>query len=126
MRASSPLCARARGGDLRQAGLFCFLKNLSEVRMLTTFYSAKNDHRWVTCIPLKTIIPPIDKLLAVRAPTIVQLGRVREPCREDRARLASWALLPETSPGLQLGRERAPGKKKNQSCVVRATALKRL
>ena len=34
---------------------FCFLKKLSGVRKLTTFYLAKNDHRWVTCISLKTI-----------------------------------------------------------------------
>ena len=34
---------------------FCFLDNLSEVRMLTTFYFAKNDRRWVTFICLKTI-----------------------------------------------------------------------
>ena len=34
---------------------FCFLNNLSELRILTTFYSAKNDHRWVTFIFLKTI-----------------------------------------------------------------------
>ena len=33
----------------------CFLKKLSGVRKLTTFYFAKNDHRWVTFIPLKTI-----------------------------------------------------------------------
>ena len=26
----------------------CFLKKLSGVRMLTTFYAAKNDHRWVS------------------------------------------------------------------------------
>ena len=35
----------------------CFLKKLSGVRMLTTFYLAKNDHRWVTFISLKTIAP---------------------------------------------------------------------
>ena len=34
---------------------FCFLKKLSEMRMLTTFYVAKNDHRRVTFICLKTI-----------------------------------------------------------------------
>ena len=39
------------------SGHFCFLKNLSEVRMLTTFYLAKNDHRWVAFISLKTIKP---------------------------------------------------------------------
>ena len=33
---------------------FCFLKNLSGERMLTTFYLAKNDHRWVIVISLKT------------------------------------------------------------------------
>ena len=34
---------------------FCFLKKLSGVRKLTTFYLAKNDHRWVIFISLKTI-----------------------------------------------------------------------
>ena len=34
---------------------FCFLKKMSGVRKLTTFYCAKNDHRWATFIPLKTI-----------------------------------------------------------------------
>ena len=35
---------------------FCFLKKLSGVRKLTTFYlAAKNDHRLVTFISLKTI-----------------------------------------------------------------------
>ena len=34
---------------------FCFLNKLSELRMLTTFYSAKNDNRWVNYISLKTI-----------------------------------------------------------------------
>ena len=33
--------------------LFCFLNNLSGVRMLTTFYLTKNDHRWVILISLK-------------------------------------------------------------------------
>ena len=28
---------------------------MSEVRKLTTFYFAKNDHRWVTSMSLKTI-----------------------------------------------------------------------
>ena len=31
--------------------LSCFLKKLSGVRMLTTCYLAKNDHRWVTFVP---------------------------------------------------------------------------
>ena len=39
-----------RGGDD-----FWFLKKLSGVRKLTTFYLAKNDHRWVTFISLNTI-----------------------------------------------------------------------
>ena len=30
-------------------------EHLSEVRKLTTFHLAKNDHRWVTFISLKTI-----------------------------------------------------------------------
>ena len=42
-------------GSLRLRIVFCFLKKLSEVRKLTTFYFAKNDHRWVTFISLKTI-----------------------------------------------------------------------
>ena len=41
-------------GDLGQL-VFCFLEKLSEMRKLTTFYLAKNDHRWVTIISLKTI-----------------------------------------------------------------------
>jgi len=32
---------------------FCFLKKLSEMTMLTTFYRAKDAHRWVTLISLK-------------------------------------------------------------------------
>ena len=36
----------------RAPTIFCFLKILSEVRILTTFYLAKNDHRWVTFIML--------------------------------------------------------------------------
>ena len=35
--------------------LFCSLNNLSELRILTTFYFAKNDHQWVIFISLKTI-----------------------------------------------------------------------
>jgi len=31
----------------RAVPFFCFLKNLSGVRVLTTFYFSKNDHRWV-------------------------------------------------------------------------------
>ena len=34
--------------------IFVFEK-LSEVRTLTTFYLAKNDHRWVIFVSLKTI-----------------------------------------------------------------------
>ena len=34
---------------------FCFLNILSGVRRLTRFYLAKNDHRWVIFIFLKTI-----------------------------------------------------------------------
>ena len=36
-------------------GELAILKNLSEVRMLAPFYLAKNDHRWVSSISLKTI-----------------------------------------------------------------------
>ena len=32
----------------------CFLKNLSELRMLTTFYVAKNDHQWVDFVSKNT------------------------------------------------------------------------
>ena len=39
----------------RALRLFCFLKKLSGVRTLTMFCLAKNDHRWVTFIFLKTI-----------------------------------------------------------------------
>ena len=34
---------------------FLLFEKLSEVRKLTTFYLAKNDHQWVTFISLKTI-----------------------------------------------------------------------
>ena len=47
-------CSRMPGPHLRLQK-HCFLKKLSRVRKLTTFYFAKNDHRWVTFIPLKTI-----------------------------------------------------------------------
>ena len=46
---------RSPSRTLAGAKPFCFLEKLSEVRMLTTSYSAKNDHRWVTFISLKTI-----------------------------------------------------------------------
>ena len=39
----------------RPRPLFCFLKKLSGMRMLTTLYLTKNDRRWVTFIFLKTI-----------------------------------------------------------------------
>ena len=38
-----------------RTALFCFLKKLSGVRKLTTFYLTKNYHRWVTFIALKTV-----------------------------------------------------------------------
>ena len=41
---------------------FCFLKKLSEVRMLTTFYFGKDDHRWVTFISLKTINAQVSRV----------------------------------------------------------------
>ena len=41
--------------ELSPGVLFCFSKKWSGVRMLTTFYLVKNDHRWVTYISLKTI-----------------------------------------------------------------------
>jgi hypothetical protein len=37
--------------------LFLLFEKLSGVRTLATFYLAKNDHRWVTFVPLKTIKP---------------------------------------------------------------------
>ena len=46
------------GGDVRGRpvlGFLCFLKNLSGLRILTTFYLAENDHRWVPFISSKTI-----------------------------------------------------------------------
>ena len=46
--------------------LFCFLKKLSGVRKLTTFYLVKNDHRWVTLIPLKMIRPHLRQLQDAR------------------------------------------------------------
>ena len=41
----------------RSGKVFCFLKKLSEVRMLTTLYLAKNDHQWGIFISLKMIKP---------------------------------------------------------------------
>ena len=46
-------CSRMPGPHLRLQK-HCFLKKLSEVRKLTTLYFAKNDHRWVIFICLKT------------------------------------------------------------------------
>ena len=46
-------CRNVGAGADRAAALFCFLKTLSEVRMLTTFYIAKSDHRRVSSISLK-------------------------------------------------------------------------
>ena len=39
----------------REDALFLLFEKLSEVGMFKTFYLAKNDHRWVTFISLKTI-----------------------------------------------------------------------
>ena len=41
-------------GEGASCGLFLLFEKLSGVRTLTTFYLAKNDHRWVTFISLKT------------------------------------------------------------------------
>ena len=43
------------GLDRRHLPRLCFLKKLSGMRTLTTFYLSKNDHRWVIFISLKTI-----------------------------------------------------------------------
>ena len=55
MRPDAPFLAHAASLGRRRfpQPLFCFLK--SELRILTTFYLAKNDHRWVMFISLKTI-----------------------------------------------------------------------
>ena len=50
-----PRPRHALGLALRGVQENCFLKKLSGVRKLTTFYPAENDHRWVTFISLKTI-----------------------------------------------------------------------
>ena len=47
------------------------LKKLSEVRKLTTFYAAKNDHRWVTYIFLKTINAQVSHRLLTLEDTLV-------------------------------------------------------
>merc|ERR1711937_713467 len=57
------LCGRKRSTTSRNtaerrappAVHFLLFETLSEVRKLTTFYLAKNDHRWVTFISLKTM-----------------------------------------------------------------------
>ena len=51
---------------LRSPAFFCFLKNLSGVRMLTTFYLAKNDHRWVIFISLKATFASVASRDAAR------------------------------------------------------------
>ena len=48
---------------------FYFLKKLSGVRKLTTFYPAKNDHGWVTFISLKTINSDLQARLVVAGKT---------------------------------------------------------
>ena len=64
---NSRKCNRDEGvgggcGSLHFPTNFCFLKNLSEVRMLTTFYHTKNDHRWVTFTIVSQLnLPPRPK-----------------------------------------------------------------
>ena len=52
---SAGSAAAAAGVGLRLRRQKLLLEKLSGVRKLTTFYFAKNDHRWVTFILLKTI-----------------------------------------------------------------------
>ena len=52
---SSQVGAAAVPGPGRLRRLFCFLNNLSELRILTTFYLAKNDHQWVNFISLEVV-----------------------------------------------------------------------
>ena len=57
---------------------FCFLNNLSELRILTTFYFAKHDHRWVNFITLKTIADTRGHVwLCLREPSHEQPGQLR-------------------------------------------------
>ena len=57
---------------------FAFFEKLIGVRIVTTFYFAKNDHRWVAFIPLKTIG------LLLTPPR----GRVQDPISVDSAEIS--------------------------------------
>jgi len=63
--------------------LFCFLNNSDVLRILTTLYLAKNDHRWVTFIALKTITENAGNYHYCRARTS---GPESEPRRETTCR----------------------------------------
>ena len=92
----------------RRRGLHvCFLKKLSGVRKLTTFYLTKNDHRWVTCVSLKTInsVPPSSDLpgsaferSSARRPSELQRGRYRWRSRRW------WISLARSSPKTSMRR----------------------
>ena len=53
----------ARSGPPRPRTLFCLLNDLSELGILTTFYLAKNGHRWVTCIARGPVRKDVDDRL---------------------------------------------------------------
>ena len=61
-----------------------FLKKLSDVRKLTTFYLAENDHRWVTFISLKTINSDLRGLVREALPFLVRGGAGGAEVREER------------------------------------------
>ena len=60
---------------------FCFLKRFSEVRKLTTFSLAKNDHRWVTFIFRKTINASRERLEVDLAG---EMGKIQTVLRRSR------------------------------------------
>ena len=63
---------------------FCFLNNLSELRILTTFYLTKTDHRWVIFISLKTIKPAEPEDLADGSTAAAQCGVGPFPSRKKK------------------------------------------
>ena len=76
-----------RFSSRRRAPFFCFLKNLSELRILTTFYPAKNDHQWVNFISPKTImLSPVPV-----SPHIARKKRVRLPRGVRQRRGNFWS-----------------------------------
>ena len=57
-QSSAKACEKSKAKTLSNLGaagcfIFCFLNNLSGLRIVTTFYLAKNDHQWVSFIYLE-------------------------------------------------------------------------